>query len=425
MIKVAIELNDRGFSGVDIRDVINGNPGIGGSEYLFSLLALYLHEKSDEIDVTILHYQTTNLMSDIPDKIIQNEKDLIDQSENLKCDILIHQVNKTKQWYQHLETTSLKVMSWAHTYPVYEEVLCMEKCGNVRRVIFVGKEEYDAYIDTDLIKKSTYIYNMINTNIFIGDRAVSKPIVTYVGSLVPVKGFHLLAEIWQEIIKDIPNAELNVVGTGRVYDKNAKMGKYGVAQKEYEEQFMPFLTDKTGNVIPSVHFLGILGNNKNEVFRSTKVGVVNPSAKTETFCLSAIEMELCGIPVVSRKKWGLLDTVNNSKTGFLFKNKKDFKKKIIRLLRDDDLNLQMGENARKFVRNTFDVETIIEYWINEIKKVYTDVEPKYLKVAGNYFNDYKIIKILFRSIRFNLKIQKFPSFIKLKYTIQNIVHRGI
>ena len=50
----------------------------------------------------------------------------------------------------------------------------------------------------------------------------------------------------------------------------------------------------------SVHFCGNMGIEKLEIYNRTTVGVVNPSARTETFGLSAVEMEACGIPVVTK-----------------------------------------------------------------------------------------------------------------------------
>lgn len=66
----------------------------------------------------------------------------------------------------------------------------------MKRVVFVGKEEYDSYIDDDIISKSTYIYNMVPIKEKVCNRIIDVPIVTYVGSLVPAKGFHRLAQIW-------------------------------------------------------------------------------------------------------------------------------------------------------------------------------------------------------------------------------------
>ena len=98
------------------------------------------------------------------------------------------------------------------------------------------------------------------------NRIIDVPIVTYVGSLVPAKGFHRLAQIWPEVISKVPNAELYVIGNGKVYDRNAKLGKYGISQSDYENQFMKYLTDDEGEILKSVHFCGIVGKEKRDIF---------------------------------------------------------------------------------------------------------------------------------------------------------------
>lgn len=414
MIKFGIELIDKNFTGIDLTKLKNGNPGIGGSEYLFALLGMYLQENTSDIDCTIYHYSDNKLCN--KDVIVSDEIEMLHKMEEDHIDIFIYQVNKSVEWYSELEKTNLKAMAWAHVYLAYYEQRLLINNSKVKRVVFVGKEEYDSYIDSNLIQKSTYIYNMLNTKKKNVTRNISSKSVTYVGSLVPAKGFHKLAKIWNSIHKKVPDAELYVIGTGKVYNRNASLGKYGIAQADYENKFMKYLTDANGEIIPAVHFLGLLGEEKDDIFLKTMVGVVNPTALTETFCMSAVEMELMKIPVISRKKWGLLDTVVNGETGYLFCTEKTFKKQIVKLLNNVDLNKKMGDAGADFVKNKFEADNVVSRWIEEIKDVYSDIPTQYFKVQGNYFNDNKWIKQIIRFIRFSLGISWFPDF----ETIKNI-----
>ena len=296
----------------------------------------------------------------------------------------------------------------------YDELKDVRKCNNVKRVVFVGKEEYDSYIDDDVIKKSTYIFNMIPMESAAAKRELNKRIITYVGSLVPAKGFHKLAQIWPDIIKKVPDAELYVIGNGKVYDRNAKLGKFGISQEDYENSFMKYLTDDKEAILPSVHFLGIVGNEKVDIFKKTAVGVVNPTALTETFCVSAVEMEYAYVPVISRKKWGLLDTVDDGKTGYLFSNSSDFIEKMVCLLNNEELNQNMGKKAHEFVKDNFDMNRIIPLWISLIDEIDKDIPVKYLGVQKNWSNDYKWIKGCIRFFRFNMSLVWLPSFHDLK-----------
>lgn len=421
MIKVGIELPDEKIYGVDLSKPEFGNPGVGGSEYLFALLASELCSKG--INITVYHYGENKLSPEISHCIVKDNISMLQKAEIDKIDILVHQVGKSKEWYRKLEGTNIKSIAWAHVYLEYYELKILRSCSNVKRVVFVGKEEYDAYIDDDVIKKSTYIYNMLPTRKRAEKRKLDSLVVTYVGSLVPAKGFHKLAEIWPEIIKKVPDAELNIIGNGKVYNRSAKLGRFGIAQADYENSFMKYLLDEKGNILPSVHFLGIVGAEKEDVFKKTAVGIVNPTALTETFCMSAAEMEYAYIPVVSKRKWGLLDTVKNRKTGFLFKNKSEFINRIILLLKDPRLNAEMGKIAHKYVKDTFSVDVIIPKWIELLADVDKGLPVQYYGVQGNWSNDFKWIRQLLRILRFRCGLVIIPSFYDVKHAIKRLLRR--
>ena len=59
MIKVGIEVPDQNFSGIDLSQPELGNPGVGGSEYLFTLLASQLIKNG--LDVIVYHYSSNSL----------------------------------------------------------------------------------------------------------------------------------------------------------------------------------------------------------------------------------------------------------------------------------------------------------------------------------------------------------------------------
>lgn len=420
-MKIGIELPDNNVCHIDFGRPEQGNPGVGGSEYLFSLLAkeLYL----SEIDITVYHYNDNILPDGMKHDIVENAIEMLHKADADGIDILIHQVGKTEEWYNCLERSNLKSIAWAHVYLEHKELCWIRDNENVKRVVFVGKEEYDSYIDDDVIFKSTYIYNMISTNNHIKNRNINKPIVTYVGSLVPAKGFHLLAKIWPKIIKKVPNAELYVVGNGKVYDRNAELGHFGIAQAEYEDSFIRYLLGEDGNILPSVHFLGIVGADKASIFQSTAVGVVNPSALTETFCMSAVEMEFAYVPVISRGRWGLLDTVVDGSTGFLFKNESEFIRRIVYLLKNPLINFEMGCSAHNFVKKSFSTNIVIPQWKHLLDEIMNDVPADILRPRENLLNDFKWIKQIIRFLRFNCKLKFIPSFCDIKFYLKKLLRK--
>lgn len=221
------------------------------------------------------------------------------------------------------------------------------------------------------------------------------------GGLRVTKGFHILAKVWKEVVKEVPDAELHVMGGSKLYDENASTGNFGIADEKYEKRFMPYLLDDNGKVMNSVKFLGVLnGEEKINAINETKVGIANPSGFGETFCISAIEFEAMKVPVVSCKKNGLLDTVEDGKSGILVKNEKQLKDAIVTLLKDDKLNEDMGLYGEKFVREKFDIYNVCSKWKKLLEDVYNDIPQKEELINNNFKYNLKWLR------EFNRKIKK-------------------
>lgn len=385
----------------NIEVVSKYNPGMGGSEYLLLLLFYYLNLFYPNLNCKLL--TTDETMQEHNMIYVKDEFDAIKKSKEIRADEFIFIPKKNNaNFYSFLVEEQIKGIAWVHNYISCEIMDALEKCEAIKRIVFVGKELYDSYIDSNIIDKSCYIYNMIpDVKHDMINSTKKENIVTYVGSIIPAKGFHMLASVWKDILKRVPDAKLQVIGSGRLYNKDSKLGKYNIAADKYEKKFMKYLTDKEGNIIDSVIFLGTMGKEKEEYITKTKVGVANPTGISETFCLSAVEYKTYGIPIVTYNGYGLLDTVRNNIDGILIKNKRQLKKAIINLLRDDKLNEKLGTNGYNDGFQCFLPTNIIPKWIEMLNEVNLGVSAKINVPNENYFNDLKWIKIV------NYKLKKF------------------
>ena len=316
----------------------------------------------------------------------------------------------------------MKTILWGHNFYLSDFCNKICRCEYARANVFVGRQQYDRYIDHAVIKKSTYIYNMYPETGELHREKIENHAVTYIGSLVPTKGFHLLADIWKTILKEVPDATLNVVGSGKLYGRNSKLGKYNIAEESYEEQFMSGLTDDEGNILPSVHFFGVLGVEKNDVIRDTCVGVVNPTGQTETFGISALDFESMNVPVVTIAKGGFLDTVLNEKTGLLYGHKNDFAKDIITLLKNDKLNEQYGRAGVQLSKE-FTPNKIIKEWNRLFLKVLNDEEMEYMKPNSFMKTNLKKYRCLNRKIKNIIRVEYPISVIGVESFARNVLRR--
>lgn len=408
-MKIGLLLNDSGFTDKDLSMPEKGNPGVGGTQFCFIMLLKYLIIEGRH-EVYCYHYNDNSLPEKVYDRKVLDEIEAVKYASKDGIDIFIMKSPTNQAVFETIDAFQLKTISWAHNYIIGPSLNMHKSCKFIKRIVFVGKQQYDRYVDCDIIDRSTYIYNMYYQDNLLKRKEIIPKTVTYTGSLVKSKGFHILAKEWKAILKEVPEAQLNIIGSGSLYNQNEKLGKYGIASSDYENKFIPFLTDAEGDILPSVHFLGTLGTEKMDVYCETMVGVMNPSAKTETFGISAVEMESLGIPICTKGKNGILDTVIHKNTGLLSRNSFGLRKNIVHLLMNENLNNKYGYQGMKFVKK-FLPEMIIDDWNELFQEIHLNQLAKYNKPNDHYLNNMKFLRILNRNFRNKFKLKKWASIV--------------
>ena len=98
----------------------------------------------------------------------------------------------------------------------------------MKRIVCVGNEELELYCDHKAFKKSTVIFNAFplpSSTPFTIPFQERENEVTFLASIVPHTHFHLLAKVWKEVIRQVPDAHLNVIGSGNLYNNSKALGK--------------------------------------------------------------------------------------------------------------------------------------------------------------------------------------------------------
>ena len=360
MISVAFYFDKPGLEDLDYSSFLNGNPGMGGSEYEFLLVSQLLARRNTELKVILL--SRTVMPSSVKSYYVRDINDACNYCKKNDYDIFI--INQGQyDIVSDIDKESLKLVLWAHNDIPEDRMSRINKDDHVKRVIFCGREFLELNYDNLIMRKSTYAYNIfpIQSKKWYIDKIDPNDNhnVVYMGAIVPGKGFDLLAQAWPEVIKKIPNATLYVIGSGRLYDKSAKMGRFGIAEESYENSFMPYLLDKNGKTIHSVHFLGVLGNEKFDILGKCKVGVPNPSGRTETFCLTAIEMQLLGCGLCSIYHPAYLDTILHQE--YLYKDTSQLANYIVKRLLSPHDNY---DELYDFIVKKFSTEESLQRWEN-------------------------------------------------------------
>lgn len=424
---ISFYLDNENHQGVDYSNPELGNPGVGGTQYMFWAIAYYLKKFYNDIQVNILAPYVESMPESINSYKVINIIDSIKVAKEIGSDILVLRGPcNNEELFSLINLYKINIVFWSHNFENWKFVELASKCEYVKRNICVGKEQLDRLRDHEIFMKSMYIHNALDFKIYDPYSKLDKKdkIVGYMGSLTEKKGFHRLAKLWKYIVDQVPEAKLYVIGGGDLYGKKWQLGERNLTNPKYENKLMKYLTTESGEILPSVEFMGVVsGTKKLEILNKLKVGVANPTGIGETFCIVATEYEALGIPVVTIKKNGFLDTIKDKKSGLLFKNDKEFIEYIIKLLNNDNLNYELGEYGKKMVREKFNIEFICSNWYTMLYNVLNNVDNKVDFEAENWFNDYKWIREINRNIRNIPGLRWVPSILWYKEKIRTIYMR--
>jgi len=395
MKKVVFYLENTGVAAVDFSQPHLGNPGVGGTQFLFMTQPFYLHAYAQQNDLDYEFILLTNEISKLPDETIaysvQSDEEAVEKANELGADIFVFRPMEddvSTGRTQLYANSGMKLLGWAHNAYSRKLLNAYSDLAAYKAHICVCHEQLDALLDKRIYDKATFIFNGFESEYALPVPFEERSVVdvVYIGSIIPAKGFHMLAEAWPRVLERVPNARLKVIGSGKVYDRNATLGEYGIAQADYEARFMPYLTNANGELMPSVEFLGLMGTEKFEVMKRAAIGVVNPTGMTENCPGSALEFQACGVPVVSAAKGGLWDTVDNGETGMLVQSVDALSGALIGLLEDEDLRVTLGVSAGSFVKRKFNYEAVCGQWLElfemilrgfELKSVRPNLKPHF------------------------------------------------
>lgn len=362
MIKVGFYLDNDTISSVDCTCILKGNPGIGGTEYMVIAVAQLLTIRSNDIQVKLFAPQKGLFPKELDCTVVASFQNAIKTAEQEQYDYFVFKHNVERIFDSSLEhvISRLKLIVWCHVFTCYWELDYYANNPAIYQIVHVGREQNDLYRDHKSFQKSSYIYNCVPLD-DIKKKVENHPyhkrrnIVTYIGSVVPFKGLHLLAMAWPEILRQVPDAELYIIGSGKLYSSHSTMGQYGIAEENYEKLLLKYLSHE-GKILPSVHFMGIMGKEKEAILLQTKVGVPNPSGITETFGLSAVEMQMLGANVTTIRCPGYLDTVVN---GVLYSNRKKLAENVVYLLNH---NINRYEEGINYFEANFSHDAVATRW---------------------------------------------------------------
>lgn len=167
----------------------------------------------------------------------------------------------------------------------------------------------------------------------------SGPVVSIIARLSDIKGHIYLIEAWVEVLKNIPEAQLLIVGEGKMEDELLSL----VSRLKIEKSvfFVPTIKDTL------------------EVLAATDLFIL-PSLE-EGLGLSLMEAMASGVAVIGSDVGGIKSLIQDGYTGLLVKPKDiaGISCAISALLKDPEKRKFLGDNARNFIAENFSSEQMI------------------------------------------------------------------
>lgn len=208
---------------------------------------------------------------------------------------------------------------------------------------------------------------------YFGQAAGGRPPVTrdrnrLVFASVPDRGLDILLDIFPDIRKAVPGAELHVFcGFDLGMIKKADLER---AQKIYARTKQP-----------GVHLRGTVTQKELALeFKKSRL-LVYPSHEllaadfyAETSCIVALQAQAAGTPVVSSRRGAMPESVKDGETGVLIKGdpfsqgyRDAFTGSVVELLKDDNKWDAMSKKAREHAFKDYSWEQIAKEWEEEFK----------------------------------------------------------
>jgi len=214
---------------------------------------------------------------------------------------------------------------------------------------YQGKKHFTIYnaIDTDHMEEivNRTDRKQLKSNLGINNR----PVIGVVGRLRWEKGQDILLDAMPEVIKDVPDVILLIVGDGP-------------DRKKLENRIKELVIENNIILTGQVEYSDVI-----RLYTIMDVAVV-PS-RFEGFGLSAVEAMAAGVPVVASPVDGLKEVVKHGINGYLVPaaESQRLARVLIEMLQDTSRSSVMGLNGYKRVRDLFSIEHFSEM----IKAAYT------------------------------------------------------
>ncbi len=382
---------------------LNGNVGMSGTDGQLLLLVSDLSKFYSVYFFTNVsgkehHGFETVMVKDLADAAVKAKALLLDL-------VIFNNRNDTKtiEGIQKMAAVGLDFIMWDQNgpSPLFTDLLSTNKY--LKRIVCVSRNHANSHRHKKFFPKVTYIYNGIRqTKEATKHHSGNSFNLAYIGAVGETKGFQWMAKAWPKVKEKFPSATLKVIGSIKTHDATRETGDLYIAETAFEHDFIkPYLGNTHEEIKANgVVFTGHVSPKEiDNVLTGVALGIVNPNTGnhgTETFCVSAVDFQAYGIPVIGGNAGGLKETVCHGKTGILIRNSNALATAIISLLLNRKKLNRLQSNCVGWVQQNFMREKIVAQWIQLIGEVLSNENNRPLQFPVKNLNAKLFAKELVR-----------------------------
>lgn len=254
-----------------------------------------------------------------------------------------------------------KTIAWNHgsVYNLLQEDTNRKKMTKslafVNKIIAISDLTYESletvfpmYSEKMLLLNNGYDFNeiLLKSNETV-EKTIEKDSLVFVGRIEKNKGIIELLDLFLEILKEIPNKKLYLLGTGELDD--------------YVQDFIQ-THSLQNNIIP----LGYISNPYPYIKAAAFIIMLSYAEGFPTVFVEGLSL---GVGFVSTVVGGVNELSNNGQTGFVADNKNELKQYLLEeLAKDKEYRIIQPENCRNLVKK-YDVSEQIKEFENILEGI--------------------------------------------------------
>ena len=199
----------------------------------------------------------------------------------------------------------------------------------------------------------------------------------FVGRVSPEKGVHILLEAFQQVIKQYPQVQLEIVGQQGALAMETLIAlsedsKEKDLKRFYRGNYISFLKNQLSSSETSkVSFLGVIPHRLlAKLYRDAHLCVV-PSVCNEPGAVPVFEAMAMRCPLIATRSGGTPEVVADAKTGLLVErgNAVALEEAILRLLSDEELRESIAEAGHEQVMKFYSWDKYVKKLLHLYKSV--------------------------------------------------------